>query len=402
MPLRKKKKIFECDQRPVVAGSYALHQFMEDEDKKSPEWKPNDIDVWFPNRYDPGNLATAYAKHILNLSNGEVKLYVTSRASRLSAEQCGTDEYKRMKSELVSGEYPPGCTATDAVDGRFTKNNSETVKMDVGDMFELIYCIENPSYEEECNYYNEGGPMSDFFENNGLNLGIMKDCGCEKTTDLHLGYDFKKGGRRKPTFGKVSFIGTVPNERHYAITPNDVITRFDLSVCQVAMTVDINGKRTFFFGDEQVKDDILQRQGRVMFVDNIRLINRVEKYEKRGFNFLKQSSTWYTLWNAWSSAQETAAKVEQFYFCLSDDFQKMKLSTRISLKAALSAEGFLDGTGPKKRWYKERKEQLERYRNDDLKLGIDCIQKHCVERSKSMVQIIHKQREHIYEYFNKK
>jgi len=83
MPLRKKKKIFECDQRPVVAGSYALHQFMEDEDKKSPEWKPNDIDVSFPNRYDPGKLATAYAKHILNLSNGEVKLYVTSRATEM-------------------------------------------------------------------------------------------------------------------------------------------------------------------------------------------------------------------------------------------------------------------------------------------------------------------------------
>ena len=449
------------DQRPVVAGSYALHQFMEDEEKNSPDWKPNDIDVWFPNRYNPGNLAYAYAKHILYLSNGEVKLHVTSRASRLSAEQCGTDDYKRMKSELVSGVYPPGRTATDAVDGRFTKSNSETVKMDVGDMFELIYCIEKPSYEEACSWERENykGPMRVFFENNGLNISNLIEC--EKTTPLYLGCD-RERKPIQPTFGKLSFIGTVPNERHYAITPIDVITRFDLSVCQVAMTVDVNGKRSFFFGDEQVKDDILQRQGRVMFVDNIRLLSRVEKYEKRRFNFLKQSSTWYTLWNAWSSAQEAAAAVEQCYSqdvvlvksyesneisydqlseCLSDDFKKMKLFTKIDddddddddvpvnltvglhvfaqWKSAMEPPHQLHGTlfpGTIKLCRENNtfdvdfddgdhrssvpleeihttKAHLKRYRSGDLKLGIDAIQKHCVERSKSMIQIIRKQRD---------
>ena len=76
------------------------------------------------------------------------------------------------------------------------------------------------------------------------------------------------------------------------------------------MTVDPDGKRSFFFGDEQVKDDIVQHQGRVMFVDNARLINRVEKYQNRGFDFSICSPNWFALWSAWSAAQEEAVVLD--------------------------------------------------------------------------------------------
>ena len=217
-----------------------------------------------------------------------------------------------------------------------------------------------------------------------------------------------------PTFGKVSFIGTVPNERNYVITPNDVITRFDLSVCQVAMTVDLDGKRTFFFGDEQVKEDIVQHQGRVMFVDNIRLINRVEKYQQRGFDFSIRSPTWFALWSAWSAAQEVALSLD-----IQNDPPQIILDSDLSyedIMASLSdaekrlnafrhfarntTEGVFIVSEYQKEWIssdentteeKFQKEQQECY-NTNFHRGIDSVRNHRIERAQAMVEIICKQK----------
>ena len=103
------------------------------------------------------------------------------------------------------------------------------------------------------------------------------------------------------TFGKVSFIGTLPMQRGERLASQDMVTRFDLSVCQVAMTVAPSGARTFVFGNAEVANDIASRVGRVMFVDNARLAKRVHKYRERGFDFgpSTSASPWYRNWEDW-------------------------------------------------------------------------------------------------------
>ena len=40
-------------QRPVVAGSFALFEWLKQSESCEPSWQPNDIDLWLPNRYNP-------------------------------------------------------------------------------------------------------------------------------------------------------------------------------------------------------------------------------------------------------------------------------------------------------------------------------------------------------------
>ena len=40
------------NQRPIVAGSCSLYEYLLQTEGKAPEWAFNDIDVWLPNRYN--------------------------------------------------------------------------------------------------------------------------------------------------------------------------------------------------------------------------------------------------------------------------------------------------------------------------------------------------------------
>ena len=106
------------------------------------------------------------------------------------------------------------------------------------------------------------------------------------------------------------------NHQNGIIDPYDVIQRFDLNICQVAMIVSpTSGEKFFIYGD-YVEKAIERRDAYVLYHNSLRLPERVRKYEERGF---RVDSYWETEWEEWFETQPESKEDSSYWDDESDD-----------------------------------------------------------------------------------
>ena len=108
------------------------------------------------------------------------------------------------------------------------------------------------------------------------------------------------------------------NHQKGVIDPYDIVQRFDLSICQVAMIVDPEtGEKIFIYGDYVEKALSKDRiYVDVHYVNSLRLPDRVQKYKERGFYFWND---WEEEWDEWFQTQPESKDDSSYWDDESDD-----------------------------------------------------------------------------------
>jgi hypothetical protein len=218
----------------VVAGSYALREYMNATENHRPDWTAGDVDVWIPNRVFPSYIENVFSKEC----NGGTLAGLRTHTRTPPTTQAYPP--RAMTQPFVRVDAMPQMTYNEAFRYRVPQRPGETG------------CVITS--------------VTDFH---------VDDTGCTPALSV-----------------KVSFISTMPDtgiagedDQRPGVTTTDILNRFDLDVCRVAMKVSPDdGTRTFIVPPD-VAAAISARKGTVMYGDNPRLADRIRKYTDRGFVF---------------------------------------------------------------------------------------------------------------------
>ena len=92
--------------------------------------------------------------------------------------RCGDiDEYGRMSrahwKQTCACAQQDGDATANCIEHHLLKALSDTVKYEIGDIFELVYCIEHPDYPK---FFREFGPNDDYYEVDAEEMPLNEFC----------------------------------------------------------------------------------------------------------------------------------------------------------------------------------------------------------------------------------
>ena len=287
-----------------VAGSYALNEWLRRIGPGVPTWAPNDMDVWVSENDLRANRFIRYLVPAVEALGIRLWPIRPTRQSELEG-----DCYGRDSVEFADYQCFPVDRAKDA------RGSSGVAITEVHD---FVYSVDDPMLADSERLLKHLLSKPDIDTNMAVEP-LMPTCSqfrfnqCQERRSF--GYvepsecdeerwtEALQASCEHRTYDKLSVISTKSYADDTVICPKAMIGRFDLDICQCAMTTNsMTGGKHFLFGGGAEKA-IERRRASALFVNSYRLPARIQKYVGRGFTF---DEGWESNWRAWVKTQPPA------------------------------------------------------------------------------------------------